>query len=85
MFQPHFNFFFLGGGGGGGGSILSEAGFRGKYSKMRHTMCIFLNIFVQDCSWYSFKRIYPADSIVHIWNRKGLVYRTGDHQLDSQR
>ena len=32
-----------------GGSILSELGFRGKYSKIKHTRCIFLNIFVQDC------------------------------------
>ena len=37
--------FFL----GGGGSILSEPGFRGKYSKIRLTRCLFLNIFVQDC------------------------------------
>ena len=36
--------------GGRGGSILSEPGFRGKYSKIKHTTCIFLNIFVQDCS-----------------------------------
>ena len=36
--------------GGGGGSILSEPGFRGKYSKIKHTTCIFLNILVQDCS-----------------------------------
>ena len=53
MFQPHFNTVFLGGGGGGGGgggSISSEPGFRGKYSKIRHTRCIFLNIFAQDCS-----------------------------------
>ena len=35
--------------GGGGGSILSEPGFRGKYSKIRLTRCLFLNIFVQDC------------------------------------
>ena len=34
---------------GGGGSILSEPGFRGKYSKIRLTRCLFLNIFVQDC------------------------------------
>ena len=40
---------FLGGGAGGRGSILSEPGFRGKYSKIKHTTCIFLNIFVQDC------------------------------------
>ena len=32
-----------------GGSILSEPGFRGKYSKIKHITCIFLNIFVQDC------------------------------------
>ena len=37
--------------GEGRGSILSELGFRGKYSKIRHTRCIFLNIFVQDCRW----------------------------------
>ena len=36
-------------GGGGRGSILSEPGFRGKYSKIKDTTCIFLNIFVQDC------------------------------------
>ena len=47
MFRPDFNIVFLG---GGGGSILSEPGFRGKYSKIKHTTCIFLNIFVQDCS-----------------------------------
>ena len=47
MFGPHFNIVFLG---GGGGSILSEPGFRGKYSKMKRIRCIFLNIFVQDCS-----------------------------------
>ena len=29
---------------------MSEPGFRGKYSKIKHTTCIFLNIFVQDCS-----------------------------------
>ena len=46
MFGPHFNIVFL----GGGGSILSEPGFRGKYSKIKHITCIFLNIFVQDCS-----------------------------------
>ena len=34
-----------------GGSTLSERGFRGTYSKIRHTRCILLNIFVQDCSW----------------------------------
>ena len=34
---------------GGRGSILSEPGFRGKYSKIKHITCIFLNIFVQDC------------------------------------
>ena len=28
---------------------MSEPGFRGKYSKIKHTTCIFLNIFVQDC------------------------------------
>ena len=54
MFRPDFNIVFLGGGGGGegegGGSILSEPGFRGKYSKIRHTRCIFLDIFAQDCS-----------------------------------
>ena len=37
---------------GGGGNILSEPGFRGKYSKITYTTCIFLNIFVQDCSSY---------------------------------
>ena len=37
-------------GGEGGRSILSEPGFRGKYSKIKHTTCIFLNILVQDCS-----------------------------------
>ena len=47
MFEPHFNIVFL----GEGGSILSEPRFRGKYSKIKHTTCIFLNIFVQDCSW----------------------------------
>ena len=47
MFRPHFNFVFFW---GGGGSILSKPGFRGKCSKIRHRMCIFLNIFVQDCS-----------------------------------
>ena len=46
MFGPHFNIVFL----GGGGSILSEPGFRGKYFKIKHITCIFLNIFVQDCS-----------------------------------
>ena len=46
MFEPHFNIVFW----GGGGSILSEQGFRGKYSKIKHLTCIFLNIFVQDCS-----------------------------------
>ena len=35
---------------GGGGSILSKPGFRGKCSKIRHRTCIFLNIFVQNCS-----------------------------------
>ena len=30
--------------GGGGESILSEAGFKGKYSKIRHITCIFLNM-----------------------------------------
>ena len=44
MFGPHFNIVFFGG--GGGGSILSESGFIGKYSKIKHTTC---NIFVQDC------------------------------------
>ena len=44
MFGPHFNIVFFGG--GGGGSILSESGFIGKYSKIKHTRC---NIFVQDC------------------------------------
>ena len=34
---------------GGRGSILSEPGFRGKYSLIKHTTGIFLNIFVQDC------------------------------------
>ena len=29
---------------------MSEPGFRGKYSKIKHTICIFLNILVQDCS-----------------------------------
>ena len=47
MLRPHFNFVFLR---GGGGSILSKPGFSGKYSKIRHRTCIFLNIFVQDCS-----------------------------------
>ena len=46
MFGPHFNIVFW----GGGGSILSEPGFREKYSKIKHTTCIFLNILVQDCS-----------------------------------
>ena len=27
---------------------MTELGFRGKYSKIKHTRCIFLNIFVQD-------------------------------------
>ena len=48
MFGPHFNIVFFWR--GGGGSILSEPGFRGKHSKIKHTTCIFLNIFVQDCS-----------------------------------
>ena len=38
MFGPHFNIVFMGGRGG----ILSEPGFRGKYSKIKHTTCIFL-------------------------------------------
>ena len=42
-------YFFKGGRGSGGGGILSEPGFRGKYSKIKHTTTIFLNIFVQDC------------------------------------
>ena len=29
---------------------MSEPGFRGKYSKIKHTTCIFLNFLVQDCS-----------------------------------
>ena len=29
---------------------MSEPGFRGKCSKIKHTTCIFLNILVQDCS-----------------------------------
>ena len=29
---------------------MSEPGFRGKYSKIKHTTCIFLNILFQDCS-----------------------------------
>ena len=49
MFGPHFNIVFW----GGGGSILSEPGFRGKYSKIKHITCIFLNIFVQDCRFFS--------------------------------
>ena len=32
-----------------GGSILSKPGFRGKYSKIKLTRRIFLNIFVQNC------------------------------------
>ena len=48
MFGPHFNIVFL----RGGGSILSEQGFRGKYSKIKHTTCIFLNIFAQDCNCF---------------------------------
>ena len=48
MFGPHFNIAFL----GGGGSILSEPSFRGKYSKIKHIRCIFLNIFVQDCRMF---------------------------------
>ena len=56
MFEPHFNIVFL----GGGGSILSEPGFRGKYSKMKHITCIFLNIFVQD--WSSPGALAPSFS-----------------------
>ena len=41
----HLNIVFW----GEDGSIFSEPGFRGKYSKIKHTTCIFLNIFVQDC------------------------------------
>ena len=42
----------------------------------------FLSKIVAGIHW---KGIYPADSIVHIWNRKGLVYRiAGDHQIDPQ-
>ena len=37
-------------GGGGGGSILTVPVFGVKYSRMKHTRCIFLNIFVQDCT-----------------------------------
>ena len=48
MFGPHFNIVFWGK--RLRGSILSEPGFRGKYSKIKHTTCIFLNILVQDCS-----------------------------------
>ena len=29
---------------------MSEPGFGGKCSKIKHTTCIFLNILVQDCS-----------------------------------
>ena len=32
-----------------GESFLSEPDFRGKYSKIRLTRCIFLNLFAQDC------------------------------------
>ena len=39
---------FFWGGGGGMGKYLEWTGFTGKYSKIRHTTCIFLNIFVQD-------------------------------------
>ena len=46
MFGPHFNIVFF----GGGGTILSEPGFREKYSKIKHTTCIFLNILFQYCS-----------------------------------
>ena len=53
MFRPHFNFVFW----GRGGSILSEPGSRAKYSKIRHTTCIFLNIFVQDRSLVSQVRL----------------------------
>ena len=45
MFRWPFNIVFL----GGGESIWSVRVFGVKYCKMKHTRCIFLNIFVQDC------------------------------------
>ena len=48
MFRWPFNIFYWGG--GGGGSILTVPVFGVKYSRMKHTRCIFLNIFVQDCT-----------------------------------
>ena len=47
-------------GGGEGGSTLREPGFRGTYSKIRHTRYILLNIFVQDCSCATGKAIRPG-------------------------
>ena len=72
MFGPHFNIAFL----GGGGNILSEPGFRGKYSKITYTTCIFLNIFVEDCSIFTIDFEYYLSHIcAHtISQRKNVEY-----------
>ena len=72
MFGPHFNIVFL----GGRGSILSEPGFRGNYSEIKHITCIFLNIFVQDCSLILKLRVFGSgvlrrDCITEVAVRRG--------------
>ena len=57
---------------GGGGSILNEPGFGGKYSKIRHTLCIFLNIFVHDCI-FEFLKNMPHSKYLK-WN-VSVVFR----------
>ena len=63
MFGPHFNIVFW----GRGGSILSEPGFRGKYSKIKHITCIFLNIFVQDCSYKFINYTNDLNRNLFVW------------------
>ena len=58
---------------GKGGSILSEPGFRGKYCKIRHTRCIFLNIFVRDCRLVTGARCLSATAGARFLRSHGKI------------
>ena len=77
----HTSTLFLG---GEGEVSLVNWALEGSILKLYTQRAFFLTFLSKIVAGIHWKEIYPADSIVHIWNRKSLVYGTGDHQLDPQ-
>ena len=75
----HTSTLFLG---GEGEVSLVNWALEGSILKLYTQRAFFLTFLSKIAAGIHWKEIYQlADSIVHIWNRKSLVYRTEDHQL----